>query len=268
MKRILALCTITTGLTACQNNADEIAALTQRVAALEKKVAAAPRPKAARRPQRPDPTQTYFLPVRDDDPFRGAAHAKVTIVEAYEFACPYCALIEPMLADALKAYESTDTLKVVSKQFVVHPRIANDAALATCAAHQQGRFEPYAEALWAKSWTKSNGRPRMKREQLQKAELIVLAREVGLDEARFTAAMESPGCRQKIQRDRQELTRIGVRGTPYLFINGRYYTGARSAEALRAAIDAAAKKADQALSAGARLAEYYDGLMKTAKRRL
>ena len=256
------------GLTpACQaNHSEELAALTRRVEALEKRGDA--RRPAARAPRRPDPAQTYYLPERDEDPYRGARHAKVTIVEAYEFACPYCALIEPMLAEALEAYRGTDTLKVVSKQFVVHPQLATDAALATCAAHRQGKFAAFAEGLWTQSWNTASGRPRMKREGLKRPELVKLAERVGLDTAKFKADLGGKACQAKLRRDRADLARVGVHGTPYLFVNGRLYTGARNAAALRKVIEAEAKKADKALASGIRIDQYYAGLMKTAKRSL
>ena len=271
MNRIeTALIIVAGGLTpACQGDqADQIAALTKRVDALEKTAAAAP-PKGRRaQPQRPDPAQTYYLPVRADDPYRGSAEAKVTIVEVYEFACPYCAMVEPLLADTLKAYEGTNTLKVVSKQFVVHPQLATDAALGTCAANRQGKFASFAEGLWQKSWNMDSGRPRLQRDQLSKSEIVALAKSVGLDIARFEKDMASAQCKTKLTRDKAELARIGVRGTPYLFINGRYYTGGRTVDALKSAVDAAAKKADTALSNGITVAQYYDELMKNAKRSL
>ena len=251
----------------CQptDHTEQLAALARRVETLEQKLESRP---TARRPRRPDPQQTYYLPVSADDPYRGAEHAKVTIVEVYEFACPYCALIEPMLADLLKKYEGTDTVKVVSKQFLVHPQLATDAALATCAAHAQGRFAAYAEILWTKSWKTEGGRPRIQRDQLKKPELIALASTIGLDVERFKRDLDGSACKDKVRRDRTELARIGVRGTPYLFVNGRYYTGPRSVEALQRAVETEVKKVDRALGNGTKLAEYYGTLMKSARRKL
>ena len=36
-----------------------------------------------------DKTQTYAVPIEPNDPVIGAKDAKVTIIEAYEFLCPY-----------------------------------------------------------------------------------------------------------------------------------------------------------------------------------
>jgi len=260
----MAASLLTASACAPADQSEEIAALTKRIETLEKSARRA----APARPRRPAPDQTYFLPVGPEDPYRGAAAAKVTIVEAYEFACPYWALIEPMLSKVVDTYEGTNTVKIVSKQFVVHPNLATEPALATCAAHKQGKFPAYAEALWKTSWDVSSGRPRMKREELGRAELQTLAKTVGLDEKRFAADRDGPACRKKLQQDRATLARIGVSGTPYLFINGKLYTGGRTFDALRAAVETEAERVDAALANGATLAGYYDGLMKTAKRSL
>src|SRR5580692_2566 len=46
---------------------------------------------AQQRPARPqaDPAKTYAVSV-EGDPFEGPADAKVTLVKAYDYACPYC----------------------------------------------------------------------------------------------------------------------------------------------------------------------------------
>jgi hypothetical protein len=45
----------------------------------------APTPPPRQRPATPDPKVTYAVPI-GDSPFKGAEHAKVTIIEAFEFA--------------------------------------------------------------------------------------------------------------------------------------------------------------------------------------
>jgi protein-disulfide isomerase len=203
--------------------------LENRVAELEKRGPAAP---AAVR-------KTVPIAVRDDDPFVGAKNAKVTLVEAFEYACPYCAILDPVMDELMKKYQG-DSVKLVEKQFVVHPQLATFPALAVCAANLQGSYEKYSEALWDRSW-KNEGRPTLVREALAKEALIELAAEVGLDRARFTADLDGPACKQKLERDKGDLSRAGVTGTPYLFINGRPYQGARTVEALSAAIEEAKK---------------------------
>src|SRR5687767_7188332 len=90
------------------------------------------------RPPEPDRAKTYAVPV-DNDPFDGPADAKVTLVKAYDYACPYCEKVRPTMAALHEKYGKD--LRVVYKQLVVHPRNAMAAALAFCAASRQGKHK-------------------------------------------------------------------------------------------------------------------------------
>src|SRR2546430_14997515 len=59
----------------------------------------------AQRPQRPEPdrAKTYAVPV-DGDPFDGPADAKVTVVKAYDYACPFCEKVRDTMEDLRKKY--------------------------------------------------------------------------------------------------------------------------------------------------------------------
>src|SRR4051812_32493105 len=60
---------------------------------------------AAQRPQRPEPdrAKTYSVPL-DGDSFDGPADAKVTLVKAYDYACPYCEKVRPTMDELHKKY--------------------------------------------------------------------------------------------------------------------------------------------------------------------
>src|SRR5688572_23841185 len=79
----------------------------------------------------PDPADTYSMAV-EGFPAEGPANAKVTLVEGFEFACPFCYKVRPTVA-ALKA-RYKDDLRVVYKQLIVHEQVAVAPALASCAA--------------------------------------------------------------------------------------------------------------------------------------
>ncbi len=84
------------GLVGCQKDSDavvkkldEISKKLDKLDDIEKKLtaggAAGARPRPGKRPGRPDPKKVYSVPIAGN-PFVGAKHAKVTIVEAFEFA--------------------------------------------------------------------------------------------------------------------------------------------------------------------------------------
>src|SRR3954469_12454773 len=78
---------------------------------------------AAQRPQRaePDRAKVYAVPI-EGDPFDGPADAKITVVKAYDYACPYCEKVRDTMDGLRKKYGND--LRVVFKQFVVHPTTA------------------------------------------------------------------------------------------------------------------------------------------------
>ena len=95
----------------------------------------------------PDPAVTYAVAIGAHDLVEGPADAKVTLIEAYEFLCPYCKRVDPTIQALRKKY-GTD-LRVVSKYMVVHGTPAVAPALLACAAHKQGKLAPARDALWA-----------------------------------------------------------------------------------------------------------------------
>jgi protein-disulfide isomerase len=216
------------------------------------------------RPQRaePDRAKTYAVPV-DGDPSEGPADAKVTIVKAYDYACPYCEKVRDTM-DQLRQKYGND-LRIVFKQFVVHPQVATAGALAFCAAGKQGKAVEMDKLLWDKSfkthnfdkdgageggaaqhcWESSAGCP------------VVLgyAQELGLNQDKFKTDMKE--CQPLIQKDMRELQTLGVGATPSFFINGRFMSGAMPIENFTQIIDEELKKADAVIAAGTPKGEYY-----------
>ena len=100
-------------------------------------------------PRGPDRNKRHVVPI-DGDPFQGPADAKVTIVKAYDYACPYCNRVRATM-DELRA-KYGDDVRIVYKQFVVHPKVATAGALAFCAADKQGKAFEMDALLWDKGF--------------------------------------------------------------------------------------------------------------------
>jgi protein-disulfide isomerase len=236
----------------------------QRLEGIEKRGVGA----AAARPERkrPDPTLTYNVPVDANDVVKGAKNAKVTIVEGFDYACPWCALSRPVVEEVMKKYP--DSVRVVSKQFVIHPDTANLPALGVCAAKQQGKAAEFEDAVWASAWKNDGGRPKMDASQLRPDALEKLVAGLGMDAAKWKVAAESQGCKDWVSKHYRDLATVGVSSTPSFFINGRPFQGQRTVEGFSVVIDEELKKADTALASGVKLENYYAQLMAGAKKTL
>ena len=207
------------------------------------------------RPPRPtaDPAKTYSVPV-EGSPFEGPADALVTIVKGYEYACPFCDKVRPTLDELKKKYGKD--VRVVSKQFVVHPQVATGTALAACAAHRQGKFQQMDEALWVQVF-------RARKFDKDKCwndgaceTMDAIAKEIGLNVDKFRADMKGD-CMPTIQREQKELSQVGLGATPGFFINGRFLSGAQPVEAFSALIDEELGKAKQRVAQGTPASAYY-----------
>lgn len=241
-----------------------IASLETRVAQLESQVAAdkvaagaanaANHRQAAPPRPRPDPDTVYSVPIKGD-PFVGPRYAPVTVVEAFEFACPFCNRARPTI-EQLKAEYGND-LKVVYKSFVVHRHNAFPPAYAACAAHRQGKFKEMHDAIWTRGFENSR--------KLDAAHMETLAASIGLDVTKFRADAASQGCKDEVDEDMAQLRKIGVRGTPTFYINGRPLIGAQPIDRFRTLIDEELAKARKS---AVPVDKYYDHIVKTGVRSL
>ncbi|MFY1829463.1 DsbA family protein [Myxococcus fulvus] len=163
-------------------------------------------------------------------PSRGPANAPVTLVAWSDFECPFCSRAVPTLKTLEKEYEGK--LRVAFKHQPL-PDHANAklAAVASMAAHEQGKFWEFHDLLFANQ------------RQLQRPALEDHAKQLGLDVARFNKALDSGRFDALIAEDSREGMRVGAAGTPTFFINGRPIIGAVPADHFRRVIDEELKKA-------------------------
>jgi protein-disulfide isomerase len=252
-------------LLACQKTDDTLAKKLDEISAkldsIDKKMgqgggagmAGMGRAGAPQRPAGPSPEDIFAVGI-DGYPSDGPANAKVTIVKAFEFACPFCERVRPTLDQLRKDYPND--VKIVYRSFVVHPQVATDPALAACAANKQGKFLAMQELLWEKGFKNNRNYSR--------DNIDSMAKEAGLDLARFKADMDGV-CKQLIQKDQQELSAVGVRGTPAFYINGHYLSGAQPIDRFKTVIDAELKKANAAIAKGEATPETYYSQMVLKK---
>ena len=178
----------------------------------------------------PDPP--VFKIAIDDQPWTGAENAPVTIVEFTDYECPSCGRTAPVLEELIKEY--ADKVKLVVRDFPLDMHAhAFKAALAAEAAREQGKYWEYAGLLFKNQ------------KALEVDNLKEYATRVGLDRAKFDQALDSGKHADNVQRDLRDGGLVGVDSTPTIFINGKRVRD-KSAEGLKAAIEAALKPATRA----------------------
>src|SRR5947199_231201 len=112
------------------------------------------------------------------NPLRGPKEAPVTIVEFSDFQCPYCAGLQSTLDQVLKAFPKE--VNLVYKQFPLNiHQYARQAAVASMAAHQQGKFWQLHDRMF-QNFSAIN------EENIKK-----WAKEVGLNMAEFEKVMQA-----------------------------------------------------------------------------
>jgi predicted DsbA family dithiol-disulfide isomerase len=206
-------------------------------------------------PQEPAPDQTYSVAVAPIDPVQGPSDAKVTIVEGFEFLCPYCFMVNPTVDQLLAKYPKD--VRLVSKYLIIHGPSAVPPGLAACAAAKQGKYPQMKAAMWSHLFKLEDGKPKMQGEQIAPDSMAKIATEIGLDAARFKADSESEDCQGWLQGSASAMHPLGASGTPAFFINGRYLSGAQPLEAFDKVIHEELAKADKAIADGISAADYY-----------
>lgn len=209
-----------------------------------------------------DRAATYSVAV-DGHPGDGPADAKVTMVVVHDYTDPYSHRNRKTLDELRQKYQRD--LRIVFRNMVVHPRNAMAAALASCAAHEQNKFDLMEDKLWegfaARQWDLTdvdlgNG-PQKCWETPEGCRYVTAwAKEIGLRMDRFHADMKA--CEQVIADDMRELGGdLAVQATPTFFINGRHLAGAMPTGEYEKLIDEELARANDRIRKGTPKRRYY-----------
>ncbi len=199
--------------------------------------APSPAPGAPPPPAAPPPSPYKKVTVRTDDPARGPADAKLTVVLFSDFQCPFCGRVEPTLKQLEETFKGQVRVVWKHQPLPMHPN-AMPAALASEAAREQGKFWPFHDLLM------------VNQQALSPADLEKAAVASKLDLRRFKATAAGPAAKARVEEDQKLAAQVGASGTPTMFFNCRQVVGAVPFEAMRPIAEEELKKVDGLLAKG------------------
>lgn len=153
----------------------------------------------------------------------GNPEGDVTLVEYFDYNCPYC---RQALPDLMRLLEEDPNLRVVLKEFPVLSEGSVQAAKLAMAAVEQGKYMEYHKALYEV------------RGQVDGVRALRVAEQIGLNVDQLKTQAGSELFSRTLSETLQLATLFGINGTPSYIIGDRLVVGAVGYEELRDTIAA------------------------------
>jgi len=164
-----------------------------------------------------------------DVPFPGAVlgnpNGKIALIEFSDYACTYCRKSMPDV-DALIA--SNPEVKVVIRELPIISPGSPDAARMALAAAEQGKFEAFHKAMFARG-------------RVDPGSIAAAAQQAGLDLERARRTLADPRVEAEIKRNMDYARQLGIDGTPSWVVGEELMSGAVGFEELAKAVARAAR---------------------------
>jgi protein-disulfide isomerase len=154
-------------------------------------------------------------------PVGGNPAGDVTLVEFFDYNCPYCRRVAPTVT---QLEEADPDLRLVYKEYPILGPGSQFAARAALASRRQGKYVAFHNALMHAT------------EQLTRDTVMEVARTVGLDTVRLEQDMQDPAIQEAIARNLQLADALGITGTPSFIIGEEVVPGAVDLRTLQSLI--------------------------------
>ena len=154
--------------------------------------------------------------------WKGASKPDVTLVEFFDYACPYCKASNPVVERLL---QEDKNLRVVYRELPILGPDSGTAARLSLAASKAGRFAQFHDALW------EAGRP--------SPQTLATASQSAAIPAQ---PANSADIEAELKKNFQLAGELGATGTPLFIIGNRVINSAVSYEELKKAVEDARTK--------------------------
>ena len=164
----------------------------------------------------------------------GNPKGDVTVVEFFDYRCPYCKQVQSSL---VKLRKEDPNLRVIYKEFPILSKESAVAAHAAIAAKKQGKYLEFHDAMMEARGNFSDDM------------IFSIAKKVGLDVDKLKKDMQDPSIDETIAQTRKVAEDIGVTGTPGFIFGKKLVPGAVSYDEMLSLVADArstAKAADNA----------------------
>jgi len=156
-----------------------------------------------------------------DSPVGGNPGGDVTLVEFFDYNCPYCRMMAPVMSEA----EAADPqLRIVYKELPILGPNSVFAAKAALAAHKQGKYVAFHRALY------------QIRGPVEEAKVIEVAGTLGLDIDRMKADMQDAAVDGVLDKTGKLAQALRITGTPGFVVGEQITTGATDLPTLQTLI--------------------------------
>lgn len=180
------------------------------------------------------PAVGTFREITDADHIRGAANAKITLLEYSDLQCPFCASFHPTVQKVLA--EHPNDVRWIYRHAPlsqIHPMAQKLAEGSEC-ANEQGKFWEFVDTTFEAKPASLD-------------QMLSLATQAGVANAtQFKSCVDTGKYAQKVADDLADANSAGMRGTPYSVVIGPKgqklpVNGAVAYESLKATVDSVLK---------------------------
>lgn len=143
-------------------------------------------------------------------PVVGNAKGDVTVIEFFDYNCPYC---KKAFHEVAKLVDGDKQVKLILKEFPILSKGSEEAAKVALAAKMQGKYWEFHRAI-----QEAQG-------QTNEASALRIAEKVGVDMARLRKDMNSAEVKKEIDDTRAIAAKLGIQGTPHFLVGDRIIPG-------------------------------------------
>jgi protein-disulfide isomerase len=154
-------------------------------------------------------------------PVGGNPDGDITLVEFFDYNCPYCRQVASVMR---KAEEADPQLRIAYKEFPILGPNSTFAAKAALAANRQGKYVAVHRALYGVRGAVDPGK------------IKEVAMAIGLDMDRLNADMADPAIQAAITKNIALAQALRINGTPGFVMGDQILRGATDFETLQAMI--------------------------------